>query len=305
MKEALSIWVDAALHAERDRVACQVRLSHLAKQNIKCHDTETLFKKVWEHEKWLDNRIAEMIKTHPTYPWFSRIKGCGPENMPKVIGLIESFGKYYDVDDPEIPDPVKVIPVLRTIQKDGKPVEVKQVFVRAIERFTMPSKLRKFAGLYPGAKRQAGKRLEFNIELRTMLYRLLISFMRAQNRYYEFYLKYKDWLIKKRAKEGLQIVSTPKGKYCPNCKEEKGVKSAKYCKECGAILTRKKESEGILFLGHLDAMCKRKMIQLFCDHLWSVWRKAEGLSVTKPYVIEILDHTDYIDPWKMCDRKEK
>jgi len=43
-------------------------------------------------------------------------------------------------------------------------------------------------------------------------------------------------------------------------------------------------------------MAMRKMIKLFLSHLWLIWRKAEGLSITAPYVHAIKKHADYRPP---------
>lgn len=43
-------------------------------------------------------------------------------------------------------------------------------------------------------------------------------------------------------------------------------------------------------------MARRKMVKIFLSHLWVTWRKMDGLPVTKPYIIEIGGHSDYIEP---------
>lgn len=45
---------------------------------------------------------------------------------------------------------------------------------------------------------------------------------------------------------------------------------------------------------HVHRMAKRKMEKVFLSHLWLKWREAEGLPVTMPYAIAILNHADYI-----------
>jgi len=297
-KPPLSLLVDAALGVEKVRVACEVRLKHLGKHNMTCSYTEELRERAQGFEDWVDGRLAESIKSHPTYSWSSRIKGAGLENMPKVIGRIEAFGKWYDVGDPKIPSYVTRGPVLR----EDKGEEKLQIWVEGIERLTMPSKLRKYSGFYPGGKRERGKKLSYNIELKTMCYRLLVSFMQQRNKYYGFYNEYRESLTQKKEGEGYKIVSTPKGKYCPECSEEKDVKTGKFCPDCGSELMSKEEPPGVLYLGHIDSMAKRRMIQLFLDHLWVVWREALGLPVTQPYSIQILGHEGYIDPWQMVDK---
>jgi hypothetical protein len=45
---------------------------------------------------------------------------------------------------------------------------------------------------------------------------------------------------------------------------------------------------------HLDRMARRKMIKIFLQHLWLLWRQAEGLPVSQPYVQAQLGHADII-----------
>lgn len=48
--------------------------------------------------------------------------------------------------------------------------------------------------------------------------------------------------------------------------------------------------------GHIHNMAMRKTVKIFMQHLWIIWREAEGLPVTMPYAIDILQHADYIEP---------
>jgi hypothetical protein len=43
-------------------------------------------------------------------------------------------------------------------------------------------------------------------------------------------------------------------------------------------------------------MARRKMVKIFLSHLWSTWRKMEGLTVVKPYIFDIGGHSNYIEP---------
>lgn len=296
-KPPLSLLVDAALCGEKVRVGAQVRLRHLENRGTTCPFTEELIERARRFEGWIDDTVADIIKAHPTYPWWSHIKGAGLENMAKVIGKIEAFGKWYDLGDPQIPPYVNRQPVLR----DDK----LQVWVEGIERLTMPSKLRKYSGFYPEAKRQRGRRHTYNVELKSMCYRLLISFMMSRNRYYGFYTEYHEAVMEKKETEGYKIIPTPEGKWCSECLEEKRAKKARFCPDCGFELMKKEEAPGVLFLGHIDAMAKRRTMQLFLDHLWAVWRQALGLPVTQPYPIEILGHHNFIDPWEMVDKSQR
>ena len=54
--------------------------------------------------------------------------------------------------------------------------------------------------------------------------------------------------------------------------------------------------------GHLDNMAKRKMIKMFLEHLFRVWREALNLPATKPYVLEHGGHHHYYSPWDFGDK---
>ena len=48
--------------------------------------------------------------------------------------------------------------------------------------------------------------------------------------------------------------------------------------------------------GHIHAMAMRKTGKIFLQHLWLMWREAEGLPTNEPYAIAVLGHSDYIKP---------
>jgi len=300
----IAFFCDAALTVEKARVAAQVRLAHLERQGRRDQDIEEFLRRIREMEEFVDGKLDEWVVQHPTATWWRYgngsdygIKGAGTEAIGKVIGLIEGFGRYYPVGDPMIPPYVRREPVV-----DGNGKE--WVWVKGIERLTTPSKLWKYAGLNPGARRRSGTKLGFNIQLKTMLFRLMTSFMRQRNHYYEHYLRYKEWRRQKLESGGIKILSTPRGRFCPTCNEEKPVPSTTlFCPDCGERLLRREETPGVIWEGHLDFMARRWAIKLFLTHLWVVWREALGLPVRTPYAVEYTSHTTAISPWDMCDRQ--
>ena len=82
-------------------------------------------------------------------------------------------------------------------------------------------------------------------------------------------------------------------------------KSSYILKLVGSGFTEKKKGSGILMTGpkgeetrgRIDNLAKRWLGKLILQHLWVVWRTAEGLPVTKPYALEYIEgHTQYIAP---------
>ncbi|MFH1486888.1 MAG: hypothetical protein ABIH46_12525 [Chloroflexota bacterium] len=318
----IAFFCDTALTVEKARVAAQVRMSHLERQGRSDPDTEEELRLIQLLEGFLDGRLKKWVIEHPTAKWWRYGKGCeygikgaggaketkviedkevevisGAEVIGKVIGLIEAFGRFYRVGDDMIPPFVRREPV----EDDNGD---RWVWVEGIERLMTPSKLWKYAGLDPGARRRAGRKLGFNIQLKTMLFRLMTNFMRQRNRYFEEYTTYRDWKRAKLEAEGTRILPTPKGRYCYVCEQDLDVSaSTRFCPTCGEKLGKKDEPEGVIWEGHLDFMARRRAIKLFAGHLWVVWRSALGLPVRTPYPVEYGGHSRVITPWEMCDHQ--
>lgn len=310
-------WADAALNAERPRIAASLRIKHLARTGRVSPDTEEFMQLCLRTEAFADKRLANFIVTHPTWPWASLIKGVGQENYPKVIGLIEKFGRFYDVGDPMIPSYIRREPESYLKDESGKVVEKVGIWVKGIERLPTPSKLYKYMGFDVDPKtghaprRKAGEKLGFNAELRMAMYRLSSSLLRAKGIWYlggaepgcsPGYQGYRQRIVDRKEAEGVNIVATPTERMCLRCDTAVKTKKAQYCPKCGDRLTLKTEPPGVLFLGHLHQMAMREMAKDFILCFWLVWREALGLPVTEPYKVVKLDHRP-IDPWKMVDQK--
>ncbi len=172
MKERISIpiptLVDAALVIEKLRVASEVRQSHLARQGKSDTETNELHRRLVDLESYVDDRVAALLKAHPAYPWFSRVKGVGRENIGKVIGLID----------------IEKADTISSLWKFAgfAPVDGK------------------------AEKKQKGAKLHYNAQLRSMCWRLASSLLRARGKFYEYYLKEKDKYQQRFQGEGRHIV---------------------------------------------------------------------------------------------------
>ena len=284
MRSILSLpnLVDAQLTVEKLRVQTEVRITHLAKAGHLDPDTEELHTRILGLEEFIDKRVAERLKAHPAYPWFSRVKGIGGENIAKVIGLIRiKMDPDHPPRDPNNPNWAETI-----------------------------SGLWKYAGFAPGEdgktmKKVKGQKLEYNSQLRSMCWRLGVSLKRAKGKYYELYLKEKERLTERFIRDGYKILPTPTGKWvCVNCGKnwEKKSDIVPCCKSQQIDKKLREEPAGVIWLGHLDMMAIRKMLKIFLANLWLVWREAEGLPTRVPYVTEKLGHTDVISPEAMVDK---
>ena len=321
-------WADQSLWAEGGRIAAQIRITHLARRKVRSLDTEDFLNKALELEQYADGRMAFYIVSHPTWPWASLSKGIGKENFPKVVGLIEKFGRFYLPGHPRIPyyvsrppetyyeearegeEPTETIMVGK---KEVKLVAREGIWVAGIERLVTPSALWKYSGMDVdpltgrAPKRARGKKLGFNMELRTMLYRLATSFIKIPDGVWRgLYERDREDIEAKAAQQGKKIIPTPAGRLCPECLVEvtgKGVRGTlKFCPTCDSKLVLKEEPPGVLYIGHVYQMALREMIKQWEVCLWLVWRQALGLPITQPYSVAHLGHKP-IDPWEMVDRE--
>jgi len=207
------------------------------------------------------------------------------EQLQKLEKFIDGkVGGYIDLHPAQ--------PWFSLIKGIGRENIAKVIGLIDIEKVTYVSSLWKWAGMHvvdgKSPQRKGGQKIEYNAQLRTMCWRLIRAFCLAQNKYYDWYIKEKSKYQRKFLEKGWKII--------PASELPKDKNGKKY------------EPEGIISEGHLDNMAKRKMIKMFLEHLFRVWREALGLPATKPYVLEHGGHHRYYSPWDFVDkppRKEK
>lgn len=153
-------------------------------------------------------------------------------------------------------------------------------------------------GLYDGKKQTPvkGQKLTYNRRLKTAVYLAGDSFIKSRSPYRDLYDEAKVYYRRvKQATPMSEILGldefldreTPDGKK----QWDKLIKAAN--KEAGA-----KNDEAVWSDGHVDNAARRKMVKVFLSHLWLVWREAEGLPVSGPYITEHdPKHTHTIGPW--------
>ena len=161
--------VDAALTIEKARVASQVRKAHLEKNDRRDPDTEELLEKLIDLEAFVDGRVADRVKEHPAYPWFSRVKGIGLENIPKVLGMV----------DIEKVDTVSSLWMFAGYAPENG---------KAMKRV------------------KGGGKLHYNSRLRTMCWRVAGSLLRARGKFYDYYVDQKERYTQSMVNRGVKIV---------------------------------------------------------------------------------------------------
>jgi len=321
--EKLSMLVDASLAIEKERVEGEVRQTHIVINGLKVlvatgqisrksaeeileqwkkrrilpdafrlqlsdPETDELVRRVRGLEDYVDGRVADLIKAHPAYPWFSRVKGVGGENIGKIVGPVRVKPADFMVCVNKECD-TKRVPredCIDTICPSCEETLVEAGYADTISALWM------FSGWAPGEdgkamRRVKGEKLPYNSQLRSMGWRLGQSLVRAKGKFYSYpekgvgYIQFKETYRQRFENQGFRVVPA------------------------SALPTtggKKYEPEGVISEGHLHNMALRRTIKLFLACLWLVWREAEGLPVTKPYAIDKLGHVSFIDPWEMVDR---
>jgi len=281
--------VRTQLAVEKIRISTQIRVSHLKRCNEKDPDTEEALRRLIDLESWVDGRVGQLLKDHPAYYWFHRIKGIGQENIAKVVGMVRVA--------PETKDDGTELPYADTV-----------------------SALWRFAGMSvedgKAPKRKEGQTQIYNARLRTMVWRLSTSLLKAGlrkkcsicgevlgetrikthkckdavfneaaiSKFGGYYLDQKARYYDRYKREGIAVVPTsalPK-------------KDGKYY-----------EPPGMISEGHVHNQAQRKMAKMFLALLYVAWREGIGLEVRSPYVQEYLGHTHIYKPADFIDRGSK
>ena len=165
--------INAVLAIEKLRVAAQVRQTHLALQGRHDLETDELLIRIKGLEDYADSRVAEIIKSHSAYSWFSRVKGVGRENIGKVLGLVD-------------------------IRKADTISALWQFAGYGVKDGRAPKRVK------------GGGKLEYNSQLRTMCWRLAGSLMKASGKFYDFYAAEKQKYLLRYAREGVKVVPANK-----------------------------------------------------------------------------------------------
>lgn len=168
-QKPLSALVDAALTIEKLRVQSQVRQSHLKLQDKDDPETNELHKRILDLESYVDGRVAKLLLSHPAYPWFSKVKGIGKENIGKIVALVD-------------------------IEKASTISALWKFCGYAVENGHSMKRVK------------GGGKLAYNSQLRTMCWRLGSSLLRAKGVFYDYYIKEKDKYVSKYEGAGIKIV---------------------------------------------------------------------------------------------------
>jgi len=235
--------------AKAHRYILKARLSlaarkHALRKRGEAFELEWLLDSVTNLELELEQTLKRTYQAHRMYPYLKHIRGLGSELGAKLIGELDS------------------------VSQDG---------ATGIACFDTLSKLWTFCGYGLPARKQSGKKLNYNPHLKSHLHKIAVSFGKSGNRYGNKF--YEEVYLPTKEKET--------GKFDAVVKAKKGE-----VKTLPPTVTTEL---------HIHRRAQRKMIKVFLGCLYYKWRELEGLPVRQTYAEEKLAHTtrysleDFID----------
>lgn len=144
--------------------------------------------------------------------------------------------------------------------------------IQPISDFPNVAKLWTYAGQSvedgEAVRRRAGKKFNWNPQLKTLCYQAAECFVKCGGPYRELYDRYKarDKAVHPEIEETDKV-------------DRFGEKIRKYTP------------------AHMHMRAMRYSAKIFLSHLWQAWRELEGLPVRGPYAVEYLGHTTILSPW--------
>lgn len=258
----LRMFVEGLYDVQKGRISL-INMGHAYKKRMGLKDDNPVFMEVMQKVKEMkdiEKYMDRKIKKElKNYPAYTEgLKRIKGLGGPRVAGGIISWMEKFDK-------------------------ETKKVI--SIERFERISSLWQYAGIgEPGQKMRRGEKLNFNPRLKMhVLEKAGNSLIKSVEIKYD-----KKGEKIKIPRFYRQIFLNFKKKYREEHPEK--IWNGRYSKKGKKIYDF---SDGHIFL-----MARRAMCKILLSNFWIVWRKLEGLPVTKPYVLDKMGdkHKTYLYP---------
>lgn len=136
---------------------------------------------------------------------------------------------------------------------------------------------------------QKGVKSPFNRKLKGVCYNIADQFIRQQTPVYiDIYYAEKERQYKLHPEPLCRECKIPAVSKMGKDKDGKSVKKWR-CPDDG--------NHAVSYTpAHLHNRAWRKMIKIFLQHLYIVWKHSEGLPISKPYIHDVGGHTHYVPP---------
>lgn len=243
-----------------------------------------------ELEKNVKLLIKGEVQQYPIHKWIIAQKGLSYDMAGQIIGLIQDIKKFDNISKLWAYFGLAVVDICQTCRKRYYPIsERPKKIIHIAKRFMQQYEKKKIkegkadfnkkamdmlcSCKEPHLKKTSQRKLtgaliDYNPTAKMVAYKIGVQFVKQGETYRKLYDQFRaEYMLR----EDLRTeINNKKGKK-----------------------TKNGESKGT---AHIHNMAQRKMVKIFLSHLWAEWRKLEGLTITKPYVIDQLKHSDYIEP---------
>lgn len=242
----------------------------------------------------IKNLIKGEVQRYPVHEWIIAQRGLSYDLAGQLIGLIQDINKFPNVSKLWAYFGLGVIEVCQDCGKRYYPINQRAEKIIHISKRLREQHEKKIVKegstefnkkamemvctckephiKITSQRKLKGALLDYNPQAKMLAYKIGMQFVKQGSLYRKLYDHFKaeyalreDLRAETEAKKGRKVKS-------------KNGETA--------------ESKGT---AHIHAMAQRKMVKVFLSHLWEEWRKLEGLPVTKPYAIAILNHSKYIE----------
>jgi len=240
--------------------------------------------------------IESQAKLYPISEWITAQKGLSYDLTGQLIGIIQDIKRFDNVSKLWAYFGLAVVDVCQNkgcgkrwyaleekakkvshIKARQKEQEDKKV-VKTRSEDIIPAESMVCNCEHPDVKRTSqrpikGTLLDYNPTAKMLAFKVASQFVKQGDLYRKLYEEFKAGY---EGRTDLRV--------------EVDKKKGKMTKGKGGTVV---ETKGT---AHIHAMAQRKMVKVFLQHLWVQWRTMEGLSISMPYVIDRLKHSDYIQP---------
>jgi len=248
-----------------------------------------------ELEAKIKDDIERQVKLYPIHEWIIGQRGLSYDLAGQLIGLIQDISKFDNVSKLWAYFGLGVIDLCQDCgkryypinQRAEKIIHISQRLMEQYEKkivkegsaeFSQKAKDMLCSCIEPHIKKVSQKRLtgaliDYNPQAKMVAYKIEDQFVKQGDLYRKLFDQFKaEYALRE------------------DLKAEQDLKKGKRVKIKNGETT---ETKGT---GHINQMARRKMVKIFLQHLWITWRTMEKLPVSKPYAIDILGHSDYIEP---------
>lgn len=243
-----------------------------------------------ELESQMKDDAEDQMKLYPVSEWIVAQKGISYDMAAQLVGLIGNISKFDNISSLWSYSGMGVIKVCDKCGKKYLPVNERPAYILKTSMRLMEQYKKKIVKegstdfnkkadamlchcddpqIKASAQRKIkGTLLDYNPTLKSLCWRFGKQFVMQGDYYRKLYDQF-------RAEYELR----------EDLREEVNGKVGK--------VTKHGTSKGT---GHIHNMAQRKTVKIFLSHLWTVWRELNSLEVTKPWVLSVGGHSDYIAP---------